>query len=123
MEVAEAIHGRFENQFPDCVNRVMEYSMSHFLGLRYKGAIIFAIDKARYEDIKKAATQAILEMYRKDDLRSPTICISSSPTTDPLNGTADEDASRSALKKLYGRISTKPIERNCSFTDAKCEVA
>ena len=48
---------------------------------------------------------------------------SSSPPTDLLNDSADEDASRSALKKLYGRNPTKPIEKNCSFTVAKCEVA
>ena len=27
------------------------------------------------------------------------------------------------LKKLYSRNPTKPIEKNCSFTEAKCEVA
>ena len=41
---------------------------------------------------------------------------------DLLNDSADEDASTSALKKLYGRSPTKPIEKNCSFTEAKCEV-
>ena len=43
-KVAEAILVRFENRFPDCVNKVIEYSMSHFLDPRYKGAIIFAMD-------------------------------------------------------------------------------
>ena len=63
-------------------------------------------------------------MPRKDALGSPTSSASSSPPTDLLNDSfADEDASRSALKKLYGRNTTKPIEKNRSFTEAKCEVA
>ena len=33
---------------------------------------------------------------------------------------ADEDALTSALKKLYGRNPTKPIKKNCSFTETKC---
>ena len=83
MKVAEAILMRFENQFPDCGNNVIEYSMSHFLDSRYKDAIIFAMDKARYEDVKVAATQAILEMRRKEAFGSPTGSASSSPPTDP----------------------------------------
>ena len=35
-KVAEAVLVRFENRFPDCGNRVIEYSMSHFLDPRYK---------------------------------------------------------------------------------------
>ena len=90
---------RFENRFPGCGNKVIEYSMSHFLDPRYKGAIIFAMDEARYEDVKIAAAQAILEMPRKDALGSPTSSVSSSSPTDLLNDSADEDASTSALKK------------------------
>ena len=97
--------------------------MSHFLDPRYKGAIIFTMDEARYEDVTKAATQPILEMSRKDDLGSPTSSTSTSPTTDPLNDSADEDALRSALKKLYGHNPTKPILKNRSLTEAKCDVA
>ena len=97
--------------------------MSHFLDPRYKGAIILAIDEARYEDVKIAVAQAILKMPRKDALGSPTSSASSSPPTDLLNDSADEDASMSALKKLYGCNPTKPIEKNRSFTEAKCEVA
>ena len=78
MEVTEAILVKFENRFPDCGNKDIEYSMSHFLNSRYKDAIIFAMDEARYEDVKKAATQAILEMCRKDALGSPTSSTSSS---------------------------------------------
>ena len=77
MEVAEAKLGRFEYRFPDCGNKVIECSMSHFLDQRYKGAIIFAIDEARYENVKKATTQAILEMRRKDALGTPTSSTSS----------------------------------------------
>ena len=101
MEVAEAILVRLENRFPDYSNKVIEYSMSHFLGPRYKGAINFAIDEARYEDVKKAASQAILIMRRKDALGSPTSSTCLSPTTDPLYDSADEDASRSALKTVW----------------------
>ena len=122
-KVAEAILVRFENRFPDCGNKVIEYSMSHFLDPRYKGAIIFAMNEARYKDVKIAAAQGILEMPRKDALGSPTSSASSSPLTDLLNDFADNDASTSALKMLYGSNPTKPIEKNCSFTEAKCEVA
>ena len=122
-KVAETILVRFENRFPNCGNKVSEYSMSHFLDRRYKGAIIFAMDEARYEDVKIAAAQAIFEMPRKDALGIPISSASSSPPTDLLNDPADEDASTSTLKKLYGRNPTKPIEKNCSFTEAKCEVA
>ena len=69
---------RFENRFPDCGNKVIEYSMSHFLDPRYQGAIIFAMDEARYEDVKIAAAQTILEMSRKDALGSSTSSASSS---------------------------------------------
>ena len=54
-KVAEAILVRFENRFPDYGNKVIEYSMSHFLDPRCKGAIIFAMDEARYKDVKIAA--------------------------------------------------------------------
>ena len=89
---------------------------------RDKGAIIFAMDEASYEDVKKAAAQAILEMPRKDALGSPTSGTGSSPPKNLLNYSADKDASMSALKKLHGRNPTKPIEKNRSFTEAKCEV-
>ena len=121
-KVAETILVRFENRFPNCGNKVSGYSMSHFLDRRYKGAIIFAMDEARYEDVKIAAL-AIFEMPRKDALGIPISSASSSPPTDLLNDPTDEDASTSTLKKLYGRNPTKPIEKNCSFTEAKCEVA
>ena len=121
MEVAEAILMRFENRFPDCDNKVIEYSISHFLDPRYKGANIFAMDEARYEDVKKAATQAILEMRRKDALGSLTSSTSSSSTTGPLNDSADDDALRSTLKKLYGHNPTKPILKYSSLTGAKCD--
>ena len=97
--------------------------MAHFLDPRYMGAIIVAIDEARYEDVKIAAAQAILEMPRKDALGCPTGSASSPSPTDLLNDSADEDASTSALKKLYTRNLTKPIEKNHSFIEAKCEVA
>ena len=61
-------------------------------------------------------------MHRKDALGSPTISASPSPPTDLLNDSADEDASTSALKKFYGRNPNKPIGKNRSFTEAKCEV-
>ena len=109
MEVSEAIIVRFENQFSDCGKKVIEYSISHFLDPRYKGAIIFVIDEERYEDVKIADNKAILAMCRNDALRSPTSSTSSSPTMDSLNVSADEDASRSALKKLNGRSPTKSI--------------
>ena len=64
-EVAEVIVVKFENRFLDCGNKVIEYSISHFLDPRYKGAIIFGMDEARYEDVKIAATQAILEISRR----------------------------------------------------------
>ena len=54
---------------------------------------------------------------------SPASIASSSSPTDLLNDSADEDASTSALKKLYDRNPTKPIEKNRSLTGAKCEVA
>ena len=111
-KVAEAILVRFENLFPDCGNKVIEYSMSHFLDPRYKGAIIFAMDEARYEGVKITAAQAILEIPRKDALGSPTSSASSSRPMDLINGSADEDSSTSALKKLYGRNLIKPIENN-----------
>ena len=75
--------------------------------------------EARYEDVKKAATQAILEMRRKDALGSPTSCTSSSPTTDSLNDSADEDASRSALKKLYGHNPIKTDFKKSFFNRSK----
>ena len=81
------------------------------------------MDEARYEDVKIAAAQAILEMPRKDALGSSTSSASSSPPTDLLNDSAAEDASTSALNKLNGYNPTKPIENNRSFTEAKCEVA
>ena len=93
--------------------------MSHFLDPRYKGGIIFALDEARYKDITIAATQTILEM----PLGSPTSSAGSSPTTDPLNDSANEDASTSALKKFFSRNPIKPIEKNRSFTETKCEDA
>ena len=96
--------------------------MSHFLDLRYKSAIIFAMGEARYEDVKIATTQAILKLCRKDALGSPTSSASSSPLTDPLNYSADENATISALKKLYGCNPTKWIQKNHSFIEAKCDV-
>ena len=123
MKVAEVILVRFENRFPNCENKVIEYSMSRFLDPRYKSAFFFAMDEARYEDVRIAATQTILEMRRKDALGSSTSSASSSPPMDPLNDSADKDDSTSSLKKLYGRNPTKPIEEKCSCTSAKCDVA
>ena len=40
-KVAEAFLVRFENRFPDCGNKVIEYSMSHFLDPRYKVQLSF----------------------------------------------------------------------------------
>ena len=97
-KVAEAILVRFENRFPDCGNKVIEYSMSYFLDPRYKGAIIFTMDEARYEDVKIAAAQVILEMPRKDALGSPTSSASSSSPTDLLND---------SLMKMHQRVHLK----------------
>ena len=62
-------------------------------------------------------------MRRKDALGTLSNITSTSPTMDFLNNSADEDASRSALKKLYGHNSTKRILKNRSLKEAKCDVA
>ena len=81
------------------------------------------MDEAKYQDEKIAATQATLAMRRNDHLGGPTSSTSSSPTMSPLNDSADEDASTSALKKLYGCNPTNTISKSRSLTEAKCDVA